>query len=89
MCQGRYFSVVLPLGLLNVAVLLNQEVEFGLNLGVVDKKGTFFMILDLAIGAMIAVAFLAIPFVIAVLFWESCRSLEETLFARLNHLDAV
>ena len=73
----------------NIAVLLDHEVEFGLDLGVVGKKGTFFMVLDLAIGAMIAAAFLAVPFVIRMLFEESCRSLEETLLARLNHLDAV
>ena len=79
---------MLPLGL-NVAILLDHEVEFGLDLGVVGKKGTLFMVLDLAIGAMIAAAFLAVPFVIPVLFLESHRSLEETLFARLNHLDAV
>ena len=59
---------MLLLGWLDVAVLLDHEVKFGLYLGVVGKKGTLFMILDLAIGTMIAAAFLTVPFVIPVLF---------------------
>ena len=69
------------LGWLDVAVLLDHEVKFGLYLCVVGKKGTLFMILDLAIGTMIAAAFLTVPFVIPVLFLESCRLLEETLLS--------